>query len=298
MAELKDNREILPGLRGAGVFYLLTFAFSWAIWSILIIFPQTADWAGLIILIGAYGPLLAGLLLSRLAGGRGGTRAWLRQVGRVRGQWRWLLLGGLGLPLIIGLVHLALFHLSGGSYTLSSDPPWYWALSAAPLSIFLVFWMSSAVEEFGWQGFAMPRLVQRLHPLPACLLHGLLWGTWHLPLYLTGAWSGDTQPPLLLLGITLTLAPTMFWLTQRAGGSVWPAVLLHAGTNYYSAIFTAVQQFPVFRDLPEANFVAIKLLIYLAIALLLIVVTRGRLGLPAADSAPLADSDGAVRVAT
>jgi membrane protease YdiL (CAAX protease family) len=277
-----DNPSVgsryLPGIRGAIVFYLLTFALSWLIWGTLILFPQTAAWAPLLILFGAYGPLLASLLLARIAGGRGAIREWLRVVFAVRGRWQWIILGALGLPLLIALIHLLVHLLFVGPITLSADPPWYWAAAAVPVNIFVLAWMSSAVEEFGWQGFAMPRLVEQMHPLAASLVHGLLWGTWHLPLYLTKAWSADYQPVWLLYGITITLAPTMFWLTQKSGGSVVAAVLFHAATNYYSSTFVENQQFPIFSEPLTAYFAEIKLIIYLAIAVVLIAATRGRLG--------------------
>jgi membrane protease YdiL (CAAX protease family) len=133
------------------------------------------------------------------------------------------------------------------------------------------------MEEFGWQGFALPRLTQQLHPLLACLLHGILWATWHLPLYLTNAWVGDSQEIWLFYGITITLAPTMYWLTRHAAGSVLPAVFLHAATNHYSTLFTEGSEFPVFRELLTTRFDEIKVLLYLVIAVTLVVVTRGQL---------------------
>lgn len=268
----------LPGLRGALLFYAVTFALSWASWGILIVVPQALDWSPLIILLGAYGPLIAAAVLSRISDGPGGARRWFRSVSGVRRQWRWILLGGLVLPLAIALAHLVVYRLSIGPIVLSGDPPWYWAASTAPVNVFLLFWWGSAMEEFGWQGFALPRLTQQLHPLVACLIHGVLWATWHLPLYLTDAWSGATQPIWLLYGITLTLAPLMYWLTRSAAGSVMPAVLLHAATNHYSTLFTEASEFPVFQELLTTRFVEIKTLIYLAFAVAIVVATRGYLG--------------------
>ena len=275
---MESNKTMpLPGLRGAAVFYALTFVISWLFWGVLIVFPQSADWAPVLIILGAYGPLISGLILSRIYGGSGGARRWFRSVSAVRRCWRWIVLGGLILPLVIALTHLVVYRLFVGTIPLSVDPPWYWAASAAPVNVFLLFWWGSAMEEYGWQGFAMPRLTQQLHPLLACLLHGILWATWHLPLYLTNAWVGDSQEIWLFYGITITLAPTMYWLTRHAAGSVLPAVLLHAATNHYSTLFTEGSEFPVFRELLTTRFDEIKVLLYLVIAVTLVVVTRGQL---------------------
>ena len=278
MKESGTANTYLPGLRGAAIFYALCFALSWAIWGTLILFPQTADWSPLIIIFGAYGPLIAALILSRLAPGPRTARSWLRSVSGARRQWRWLIFAALILPLLIALAHLGIFRLLIGPISLSIDPPWYWAASTAPLNILVLFWMSSAIEEFGWQGFAMPRLTASLHPLLASLIHGLIWATWHLPLYFTGVWKGDNQEIWLLYAITITLTPTMFWLTQKAAGSVIPAVLFHAATNHYSALFASPQEFPIFIQPLAAYFTEIKVAIYLLLALFLILITRGRLG--------------------
>ena len=167
MSSSQSTTGQLPGVRGAAVFYLLAFAISWAIWGAQIVLPQLAEWDLILIIVGAYGPLIAALVLSRIAGGPRGAWHWLRSVSGVRRQWRWILLAGLVLPLLIALAHLVLYRVLVGPFTLSVDPPWYWAVSTSPLAILLLFWMSSAVEEFGWQGFAMPRLTADMHPLIA-----------------------------------------------------------------------------------------------------------------------------------
>jgi uncharacterized protein len=52
---------------------------------------------------------------------------------------------------------------------------------------FLVFGIAAGAfagffEEFGWTGFAYPRMRSRFGSLRAALLLGVLWGLWHLPI--------------------------------------------------------------------------------------------------------------------
>lgn len=42
-------------------------------------------------------------------------------------------------------------------------------------------------EEFGWRGYLLPRLMHRMTPRKAVLLHALIWWAWHLPLIIGGA---------------------------------------------------------------------------------------------------------------
>ena len=266
------DREVLGGVRTAVVFYMLAIATSWVVWGSAIVFSGLEDWEPLIIIVGAYGPLVAAVVVTRATPG---TRVWFRRVARLRQSGRWILIGGLGLPLLIAAAHVTLYRMFVGSVTMSSDPPWYWAASAAPINIALLFWLGSAVEEFGWQGVAVPALTQRFSPLAAAGLHGIVWGTWHLPLYFVDAWSGGGQSILVLYGITISLSPIMAWLTRSAAGAVMPAVVFHAATNHNTTLF--VDDATVFDPPLDGSFDAIKRTIYVAIALIICVATRGRL---------------------
>ena len=99
-------------------------------------------------------------------------------------------------------------------------------------------------------------------------------GAWHLPLFFTALWRGREQAGLLIL-YCIPLTVIANWLTFRARQSALPAMLLHAGTNGYGALF-------VMQALPAGpwalGFTGLKTVVYTLIALVLIVATRGRLG--------------------
>jgi membrane protease YdiL (CAAX protease family) len=186
----------------------------------------------------------------------------------------WFFMGGLILPVGIALLHLALYLLSGGQVQLASDPPWYYVAAVFPLNVLIAAPIGSSMgEETGWQGFAMPRLVKRLHPLAACTIHGVLWAAWHLPAFLT-SWLGK-EPLGWFFAYIIPLSVISFWLTRKAKGSVIPAVLLHSSTNLYSSYFLSDR---IFANTLAANFTPIKTVVYGAIALILIAATKGQLG--------------------
>lgn len=101
-------------------------------------------------------------------------------------------------------------------------------------------------EELGWRGFLVPRLVERYGFTRASMISGLIWAVWHYPIMLFGGYHG--RAPLafevvcftvMVVAISIPLA----WLRLRSG-SVWPAVLLHAGDN----LFILVLFEPMTRD--------------------------------------------------
>lgn len=263
-------RDELGGVATAVRFYVLAFAFSWVVWGSAIWLPDLEDWEPLIIIGGAYGPLLAAIVMAKQAEG---VKLWFRRVAGVRRRMRWILIGGLGLPLVVAVAHVVLYRVFVDSFTLSNDPPWYWAAAAAPVNIWLLFWLGSAMEEFGWQGVAVPALTERLHPLAAAGLHGVVWGTWHLPLFWLDSWAGGDQSIPVLYAITVALSPIMMWLTRSAAGGVMPAVLFHAATNHYTTLFTESDENAALFDPPLLeSFTTLKLTVYFAVAI--VVATR------------------------
>ena len=67
--------------------------------------------------------------------------------------------------------------------------------------------------------------------LKASLIIGILWGSWHLPLWLTG----DESHPISLFVpfVVAVIASSVFytWMYNNTGGSLLIVVLFHAASN-------------------------------------------------------------------
>jgi membrane protease YdiL (CAAX protease family) len=168
--------------------------------------------------LSAFGPLLAALAVA-------GPRRQLRQVfGRWRTNPLWIL-GGLLLVPAVHLVATALYAAIGGRPAQWFHPP----TTPATMAALVVFPLG---EEFGWRGFAHPRMVRRHGPVRGCLILGAVWGLWHLAYSITpqtGAFD------VFLFGLTMAELPfyalIIGWVFERANGSMAVAIALHLGAH-------------------------------------------------------------------
>lgn len=88
-------------------------------------------------------------------------------------------------------------------------------------------------EEYGWRGYLLPRLMERMGALRGLLLHGAIWGLWHAPLI---ALIGYNYPDHPYLGVPLfvvfcTLMGIVFGWLQLGSKSVWAPSLAHGTLN-------------------------------------------------------------------
>jgi membrane protease YdiL (CAAX protease family) len=199
------------------VFFALSFGLSWWPW------PLYAAGLSPSPVIG-FGPFLAALVVLALTTGRQGVRGLLRRMVHWRVGWQWYLLA-IGLPLGIAFAAARVNLLLGASPAAPPEVATLADLAATFALLLLLPGVGGAWEEPGWRGYALPRL-QEQHPGSiASLLLGLVWGAWHLPLFLAGTipWSD------LVLIVAIAIVYT--WIYNKTQGSVLVLMLAHAANN-------------------------------------------------------------------
>lgn len=91
-------------------------------------------------------------------------------------------------------------------------------------------------EEPGWRGFAWPRLRVQLGPLTAAFSLGLIWATWHLPMFFVqDSRQQGSFAEFAVIVVSWTLI--MGALLGRSSGSFLPALLFHAAANICAYVF-------------------------------------------------------------
>lgn len=230
-SDAADSAAVSPLARHpVAAFFVLTLALSWALW-----IPMALDLVSVpavpFIVVGGFGPMAAAAIVTVLTGWS--LRAWLAPVLRWRVRPRWYLVA-LGYPVASRAVETAGYVLSGGTLSFSRYP-----LRVATYLVNLPFvaLLGGGQEEFGWRGFALPRLQARYSGLVASLAIGVVWAAWHLPLFWVPGSSQAGLPLAPFLASVPAISVVFTWLYNRTGGSLLLAVLLHASVNASSALY-------------------------------------------------------------
>ena len=216
-------------LKSFSWFVGLTFASTWTCWiaaNALSRRPGAVSLAiGALVLLGTIAPSLVALALTARHEGRAAVQTLLRRVVQSNVRLRWYVFAVGFMPAIkftVALVHRAIL----GAWPRFGDESW--ALMAG--AIVLSMWVQAG-EEIGWRGYALPKLSERLGLAHASLILGVVWATWHLPLFvmLDGDTLGQSFPLYLLQVIALSV--TAAWLYWRTGGSLLLVMIWHAAVN-------------------------------------------------------------------
>jgi|SRR5882724_964522 len=278
-------------------FFIMAFAFSWIAWSPWFLSEDGAGLLpyssplinGLVVPVGILlGPFLSAFIMTGAIEGRAGIGRLLRRFVLWRVGLLWYLFALAGVPVVMALGTVI---VPRGMVSLLSLGPGY-------MPTYLVWFLIIAIiggpllEEPGWRGFALPRL-QPLHgPLVGTLILGLLWALWHLPEFLVPAWAKSSGGSGFLdivkfVVIAIAFAIVITWVFNNTRGSLLMAILVHASIDTFTMPMAAL-----FSPSEMANSILVS---FGALALVIVVLTRGRLGYqhyrqeeePDPDTAPI-----------
>ena len=96
-------------------------------------------------------------------------------------------------------------------------------------------------EEWGWRGYLLPKMSEKLSPVPMLLVNGIIWGLWHAPLTVIGhnyglGYAGFPFTGILMMCLFCTVLGIFFSYISLKANSCIPAVLGHGAVNAFSAI--------------------------------------------------------------
>lgn len=258
---MNKKRRINPVV----AFFGITFGFSWALWA-----PQVLMGKEMMILrvLGTFGPLYSALFVSLVWGGWDELRRLIKPFTFWRFNIVWYLFcffatallafTSIGIALALGS-KVFIFNPIGEIYMV--------------IPVFLYVLIFSVLgEETGWRGFALPRMQKRYGPLAASLYLGMIWGLWHLPLFLIEGDFHRDIPFWLFMIQEIALSLVMTWLYNNTRKSLLSVHLFHGASN------TTLGILPVLPMSTGGDLRVLRVMVILLILLALGIVLSGTLG--------------------
>lgn len=258
-------------------FLVMAYAVMWTAWLPVIFLdapPRPMSTLGA--LLGLAAPAF---IVTAATEGRQGVRNLVRRSLRWRVGAPWYLVALLAIP--VGTVLLAAVAL-GTSALEAVGATWADTLVTFGVNVLVALVTVQLFEEVGWTGFAQHRAQQRRGALRASLAIAVAFALIHLPTYFTAPITGEQtlevlarMVPFVVIAVFLRVLFT--WMYNRTAFSVLLVAVLHASLNTASGseFYSRLGDEGVAMMLPLGAAVLL--------ALVVAVVTKGRLGLTRVD---------------
>ncbi len=248
MGDVKKDIEY-SSERNVVSFFIITFAFSWLLWlpyvlwglGVIRLSETLASMMTLAVMIGAFGPLLAAVILIGRKGGKPGIKQYFRNAFSFRVKFKYYAIALL-LPLVLTALAHYFVNLTGIDILPDNLLPEGIAIPAIVLVIpYFIFILiaGGGQEEFGWRGYAQEPLQERFGILGGSVLLGIAWAVWHLPLWFMPGEGHAYYSFFAFMLYTVSTSVIIGWLYNASGKKLVIPWFLHAIGN------VAVPLFPV-----------------------------------------------------
>jgi membrane protease YdiL (CAAX protease family) len=242
------KRESLE-LRNLILFFIIAFGWSWIIWFSLIrgsiSLPEGIGTPNVnlvelvkvlpILILSPFGPTISAFFMTFLTEGKTGikqfwSRFWNRDLSK-----EWLII-----LILLQPTYFLVLRILSQTFGISQPTPVWISNPLIIIPPVLTSILNGGLsEEFGWRGYALPRLQARFSAFSASLILGIIEGLWHYPLIV---WPADIRYGMSIFVLILwqTIA-TYFrtWIFNSTNGSILAAVLFHAVQNSAGLIVPA-----------------------------------------------------------
>ncbi len=239
--KLASSARVTSAVRASHLlgFFAFSHGWTWLFWAVgAVVSPSIWEMPGLIFLVvGGAGVPIGAVVMTGIAGGRRG----LTDLGRRTVDPRPIALRWWAAILLLApaatLAGAGLAYVSGATASpVDLEPTAARLGDPAALLAFVLFTLiiGPLPEEIGWRGYLLDRLQGRQSALVASLIVGLIWWSWHLPLFwLPGYFDAFTRAeptPWEFLGI-VPVAVVYTWVYNNTDRSVFAVIVLHLMQN-------------------------------------------------------------------
>ncbi len=220
------------------VYLVLAYAIAWFFWIPVALTRQdyqSSPILVIVVLLGVFGPGIAGILMTYREEDKAGWRNFWRRVvdfRRIRHEWFALIL------LLFPSMHIIAIVIN--NWLGGSAPTFEFLnkITAQPIGVpvvILLYLIQAGAEELGWRGYMLDRVQAIWKPLGASLAVGVCHAFWHLPLF----WVAGTNQIKMGFGldfvlfVATALAASIFftWCYNANRRSTLAVILFHTVGN-------------------------------------------------------------------
>ena len=231
-------------------FFVLTFAISWTLNGTVIVLGMEMSWTRWLLsgFLSALGPAVAAVVVVHASDED--LREWARGIVTWRVHPKWYV-AAIGIPAALAIGSGAVAAFLGGPIDFGAFSPPVLALA---FGIVLGTFVGGGQEEIGWRGFAQPELQKRYGALVAAVVIGIIWGAWHLPLFVDPT-APHSQWPLAsqaayFVGIT-GFSVLLAWVYNGSGGSILLVMVMHGSENALGALVPLDAELVIVDGVPD-----------------------------------------------
>lgn len=220
------------------LFLTITFLWSWTFWLIGLnyleegITQESINKFLIFFFAGVYGPTTSAILTTLFLDG------FKKLLDLLKKYLIWkvplkIYLSVVFLPILFVIVGILLYHFFIGNIG-NFDKM---AFVSIPTILWAGFYAGPLGEELGWRGFLLPEFQKRFSNLQSAILIGIIWFTWHIPLFwapfgtLVSGEAITFLPVFTYFIMLICLSIIITWLVTNSRGSVLIALLFHLSIN-------------------------------------------------------------------
>jgi len=225
-------------------FFVVTFAWSWIIWTPLVLaglggIQLEEDLRALLtfpaLALGAFGPAVGAIVAIGTLQGRAAVAAFLRRFASLRFGWKaWL-----AMFVVLGAVNVVAWYLPE-LFGYARPPMLLPTALVFPVWWLLMVFLGGGQEEVGWRGYIMEPLEARFGLWGGNVVLGVVWSVWHAPLWFV---PGSTQASMPFVAFTIgTIGLSFFfsWLMKTSGGRPMAGLMVHGTYNAIIPLFPTI----------------------------------------------------------
>jgi membrane protease YdiL (CAAX protease family) len=233
------------------VFFSIAFIWTWFFWILrILILNDTIELPiseEVCKYLGGLGPLLAAITLTFLSNGKIGVITLLKRGTDFKFNKKWWI------PLLLLTTSTA--FLAYQLINILTPVP---DIINLPIELdtfigaLLILTIISVAEEFGWRGYALDRLQDKLKKsnhtsLIASIILGMIWGIWHLPMFFTPneGKSHDLLNFPFFLVMTVLLSILFTWFYNNTNMSILSAIVFHTTVNFSGIVVPITNSYAI-----------------------------------------------------